>query len=107
MLVVGVSIVEKGGGAEKGRKRTFGINSSRMYLSASAHASPYATTSCAPAVWIFVTINGLIVDGTTTVHGMPSVRDACTAARPALPPDEQKMCGAVICEGSSSRRRRR
>lgn len=33
---------------------------------------------------------GLVLLGTTTVHGRPKAFDAVTAARPAFPPEEEK-----------------
>jgi hypothetical protein len=64
-------------------------------------------TSWAPAALIMVIMRGLVDSGTTTVQGRPSVRDAYTAASPALPPLEEKMCGSTSSlRGSSSRRRR-
>lgn len=46
-----------------------------------------------------------MVSGTTTVQGRGSVREAWTAARPALPPEEQNMWG--VGEGGRAERRAR
>jgi hypothetical protein len=51
------------------------------------------------------TIKGDVAVGTTTVQFRPRARAECTAASPALPPLEAKMCG-VEPGGSSERRRR-
>lgn len=88
-------------------RHTFRITTSLKYLSASFQVGPSWTTSCAPAAFNFAIIIGFVDSGTTTVQGSPSVRDAWTAARPALPPLEEKMCGLLplgVMGGSSATR---
>lgn len=69
------------------------MTSLRRYASASFQVGPCWTTSWAPAALSMVIMRGLVDRGTTTVQGRPRVREACTAARPALPPLEEKMWG--------------
>ena len=86
---------------------TLTMRSFLKWLSASCHVAPFCTTSYAPAALSFAIMRGFVLMGTTTVHGSPNVRDAWTAASPALPPLDEKMCGcAPLLAGISSRRRR-
>jgi hypothetical protein len=73
--------------------RTLVMTSFRRYASASFHVGPCWTTSCAPAALSIVIMRGFVDRGTTTVQGNPRAREACTAASPAFPPLEEKMCG--------------
>jgi hypothetical protein len=50
-------------------------------------------------------MRGFVLRGTTTVQGRFRVREAWTAARPALPPLELKMWALDLADGGSSERR--